>query len=157
MTAMSRRNLVVLCAVVLLLATVLWATVAWVPADGGLWVWTAATGRLRVPERGPAIAPRWSGGRFEVDRLAAEVPASTADGARVEAVVELAPPVGVWHLAAAPTPGEGLRRSVADIVRQTVAGLPLACFVEGSPAPGRVSAGPGGRSPPGAREVTRRP
>ena len=133
---MSRRNLVVLCAVVLVLATVLWATVAWVPAEGGMWVWTAATGRLRVPEGGPAIAPRWSGERLEAHRLAAEVPAATADGAKVEAVVELAPPVGVWHLAAADTPGEGLRRSVADTVRRTVGDLPLACFVESSSAPG---------------------
>ncbi len=50
--------------------------------------------------------------------------------------IELAPPVGVWQLVAADTPGEGLRRSVADTVRQTVGSLPLACFVEGSSVPG---------------------
>lgn len=135
MTAMSRRNLVVLCTVVLLLATVLWATVAWVPSAGGLWVWSAETGRLRVPESGPAIAPRWSGERLDAHRLAAEVPAATADGAKVATVVELVPPVGAWQLQAADTPGEGLRRSVADTVRQTVGGLPLVCFIEGSRAP----------------------
>ncbi len=108
---------------------------AWVPATGRLWIWSPETGRLRVPEGGPAIAPRWSGERLEARRLAAEVPAATADGTTVDAVIELTPPVGAWQLAVAETPGEGLRRSVADTVRRTVGGLPLACLVEGSRAP----------------------
>jgi hypothetical protein len=43
-----------------------------------------------------------------------EIPAATADGAKVETTVELDPPVGVWQLDAADTPTEGLRRSIAD-------------------------------------------
>ena len=123
--------------IVALVLGVVWATVTWVPADGGLWVWSASSGALRVPEGGLAVIPRWSGKRLAKGLLAAEVRATTVDGAKVGVTVELQPPVGVWRLQPAETPHIGLRTSVADTVRREVGLVPLACLVDGAaPSPG---------------------
>lgn len=114
------------------IVALVWATMTWVTTAGGVWVWNADTGRLRVPDAGPVVAPMWSGKRLEATELAAEVPAATADGARVGTTVRFDPPVGAWQLEAAATPSEGLRRSVADTIRREVGTLPLACFVGGA-------------------------
>jgi hypothetical protein len=116
-------------------AALLWATVAWVPGAGELWVWSPSTGRLRVPDSGVAVAPRWSGRRMRRARAAEELRASTADGTGVAVTVELDPPVGVWQLQPAATPSEGLRRSVDATVQRTVGGLPTACLIEGGERP----------------------
>ncbi len=116
----------------MLFICLLWATVTWVAAAGEVWVWNTETGRLRVPEAGPVVAPRWSGTRLDATPLTAEIPAATSDGAKVATTVELQPPVGVWQLQAAASPREGLRRSIADPVRREVGALPLACFVGGA-------------------------
>ncbi|MDX2437360.1 MAG: alkaline phosphatase family protein, partial [Acidobacteriota bacterium] len=120
----------------------LWATVTWVPAAGEVWVWNTETGRLRVPEAGPVVAPRWSGTRLDATPLTAEIPAATSDGAKVATTIELQPPVGVWQLQAAASPREGLRRSVADQVRREIGALPLACFVGGASTHGPCPADP---------------
>lgn len=137
MPAVKKRAFILGAAVFALTIVVLWASVAWVPADGGLWVWSASSGTLRVPEGGPALIPRWSGERLAARLLAAEVRATTVDGAKVEVAVELRPSVGVWRLQPAETPHEGLRRGVADTVRREIGLVPLACLVGGAaPLPG---------------------
>ena len=117
MPTVIQRGFILAGLIVALVFGVVWATVAWVPADGGLWVWSASSGTLRVPEGGLAVIPRWSGKRLEKGLLAAEVRATTVDGAKVGVTVELQPPVGVWRLQPAETPHIGLRTSVADTVR----------------------------------------
>jgi len=123
------------------------ATITWVATAGSVWVWNAETGRLRVPDAGPVVAPLWAGERLDATRLTAEIPAATADGAKVATTVGFTPPVGVWQLEGAATPSEGLRRSVADAIRREVGSLPLACFAEGSA---------GGGCPPDVSAVLRR-
>ncbi len=131
MTAMSRRNLVVVAALVGLILGPLWATVLWVPDDGTVWIWSPDTGELRVPDRGLSLVPRWSGRRMAGSELVAEIPAATSDGARVGTAIILRPPVGVWRLAAAPSPEEGFRRGIADVVRADIGRLPLDCLTQG--------------------------
>ena len=110
----------------------LWGTVSWVSADGALQVWTAETCFLRVPARGLAIVPRWSGVRSGARTLVAEVRTTTNDGAKVDVTVSLHPPVGMWRLQPAKTAREGFRRGVADPVRNRVAEMPLWCMVQGA-------------------------
>jgi hypothetical protein len=136
MAAMSRWNLLIIAALVVVIAGALWATVLWVPGDGAVWVWTAESGELRVPARGVSVVARWSGQRLPSHPLVAEVPAATADGARVDTSTTLRPPVGVWRLPAAPTPDEGFRRGLADIVRAEIGRIPLDCFTPGPAAAG---------------------
>ena len=132
MRAVKRPGFILLAGAILLTIGLLWATVAWVPSDGAVQVWTAETGFLRVLARGLAIVPRWSGERSGAQALAAEVRATTRDGAKVDVTVSLRPPVGVWRLQPATTASEGFRRSVADPVRDRLGGLPLRCVVQGS-------------------------
>ena len=127
---MKKSRSVLVAAAVLTLG-LLWVTVIWVPADGAVSVWQAGTGFLRVPSRGLALAPRWSGERVEAAALVAEVRATTSDGAKVGVSVSLRPPVGVWRLQPAETAREGFRRSVADPVRDRISELPLRCVAQG--------------------------
>jgi len=132
-----KRNLLLgVVAAVVLCVGLIWATMTWVSTAGDVWVWNAETGRLRVPDAGPVVAPLWSGKRLDAIPLTAEVPAATADGIKVGTTVQFTPPVGVWQLEGATTPAEGLRRGVADAVRQAVGAVPVACFVEGDPRGG---------------------
>ena len=118
-----------------LVLALLWATVAWVPVAGELWLWSPATGKLQVPDRGVVVAPRWSGERLRAQRLTDEQRATTADGVAVGATVELDLPVGVWQLEPAATPSEGLRGSVAATVRRTIGGMPSTCLIERASRP----------------------
>jgi len=124
----------ILVAVSVSVMVVLWATVTWVPSDGAVAVWTADNGFLRVLSRGLAVVPRWSGERSGAPALVTEVPATTSDGARIGVAVSLHPPPGVWRLQPAQTPREGLRRSVADPVREMLGRVPLRCVVPGAQA-----------------------
>jgi hypothetical protein len=132
---MKRRLVIMAALVAAFVLTVLWATVAWVPAAGELWVWSAATGRLRVPDRGVAVTPRWSGQWLKAQRLVEELRAATTDGVEVGVTVELDPPVGVWQLQPAATPSQGLRLSVAATAQRTVGGMPSACLIERATRP----------------------
>jgi len=136
MTAVKIRGFILVAASVVVVGILLWATVVWVPSDGARWVWSADSGVLRVPGRGIAVIPRWSGSRLDPGQLAPEVRATTSDGAKVTVRVVVRPPVGVWRLAPAGTPREGLRRMVADPVRRQVAGVSLACLLPGAECPG---------------------
>ncbi len=130
MPAVNRHRVISGVAIAALVAGLLWATVTWVPADGAVQVWVADTGYLRVPARGFAVSPRWSGIRSDARVLTTEVAATTRDGAQVTVTATLEPPVGVWRLQPAPSAHEGLRLSVADPVRERLAELPLRCIVE---------------------------
>jgi len=131
-----KRPLVIVAAVAAaLVVALLWATVAWVPVAGELWLWSPATGKLQVPDRGVVVAPRWSGERLRAKRLAEEQRATTADGVEVGATIELDLPVGVWQLEPAATPSQGLPGSVGATVRRTIAGMPSACLVERATRP----------------------
>ena len=142
---MSRRNLVVVCAIVLVLAAALWATVAWVPADGGCGCGQPRRVGCGCRRRGPAIAPRWSGERFgSATGWPQRCRPPLADGAKVETVIELAPPVGVWQLAAATRPGRGCGGALPTPCGRRSAVCPLACLARGLARPGGLSAGPRG-------------
>jgi predicted AlkP superfamily pyrophosphatase or phosphodiesterase len=132
MPAMKRTGFILLTGAILLTIGLMWATVSWVSADGALQVWTAETGFLRVPARGLAVVPRWSGERSGARTLVAEVRATTSDGAKVDVTVTLRPPVGLWRLQPAKTAREGFRRGVADPVRDRLGELPLRCVVQRS-------------------------
>jgi Flp pilus assembly protein TadD len=126
-----KRPLVLVSAIAAaLILAALWATVTWVPTAGALLLWSAATGTLRVPDRGLTSAPRWSGERYRSQGLAEELQARTADGVDVKVTVVLDPPVGVWQLEPAATPGEGMRGSVSATVENFIAAMPLACLAE---------------------------
>ena len=135
MPTVNKRGFILAGLIVALVAGVLWATVTWVPSDGAVQVWTADNGFLRVLARGLAIVPRWSGERSGAQELVAEVRVTTSDGAKVGVAVSLRPPPGVWRLQPAATPREGLRRSVADPVREMLGRVPLRCLVPGSQSP----------------------
>jgi len=136
MPAMKRTGLILLAGAAVLTIGLLWAAVSWVPSDGALQVWTAETGFLRVPARGLAVVPRWSGERSGARTLVAEVRATTSDGAKVDVTVRLRPPVGLWRLQPAKTAREGFRRGVAGPVRNRVAEIPLLCMVQGAEGTG---------------------
>jgi Flp pilus assembly protein TadD len=136
MLAVKKPGFILVLAVAVLVAGTLWATLSWVSSDGALQVWTSDTGFLRVLARGFAVVPRWSGKRMGAQPLLTEIRATTSDGAKVGVAVSLRPPPGVWRLQPAETPREGLRRSVADPVRDMLARVPLRCVVAGSqPSP----------------------
>jgi len=134
MLAVKKHRFILVAAVSIVVVGALWATVTWVPSDGALQVWTGDTGFLRVLSRGLSVVPRWSGQRMGAQTLVTEVRATTGDGAKVSVAVSLHPPPGVWRLQPAETPREGLRRSVADPVREMIGRAPLRCVISGSQA-----------------------
>jgi hypothetical protein len=133
MHAVKRPGIIIVGVLLALFIALLWAVVIWVPADGTVQVWNGDNGTLRVPARGPAFIPRWSGSRLDSTARIAEIRTTTSDGARIGVTVTLEPPIGVWQLQKATTPEEGLRRAVADRARQFVGEVPLACLAAGAP------------------------
>ncbi len=121
------RKLLIALAAVLVIA-LLWLTVAWVPADGAVRVWDAASGTLTVAGKGVALLPRWSGERQAGGQLEATVAAAAREGEPVGVTVGWEPAPGVYRLAAAEeaTAGLGQRAQVAgDALRE----VPLRCLV----------------------------
>lgn len=113
-----------------LAVALLWSTMAWVPESAGLWLWNGETGRLRVPESGPVVAPRWRNRRIAPHPLIVRERATASDGVPVEVLFELDPPIGVWQLRPADTPDGAVQLAIAEQVQQTVGSWPSACFAE---------------------------
>jgi len=121
------RRIVLALSVLVAIGLLAWATLVWIPTDGGVVGWDAG-GTLRVPKRGPALLPRWGSARLPGGALEARVTGASREGVRVEATVRVTPAVGTWRLAAAATPAEGLARSLDDEVRRATALAPLGCL-----------------------------
>jgi tetratricopeptide (TPR) repeat protein len=134
MTVVKRHRFVLVVIAACVLAAILWATVAWVPSDGALWVWSTKAGTLDVRASGVAVLPRWSGMRLEQRWLIATVPAATSDGASVAVKVALRPPVGLWRLAPAATPERGLYASVEAPVLEAVERVRVGCLLPEAPS-----------------------
>jgi tetratricopeptide (TPR) repeat protein len=128
MSAVKGRAIILVAIAGALLGAALWSTLAWVPYDGALWLWSANTGSLRVAGRGVAVMPRWSGSRLGPRELRAQVSATTSDGVAADVTVSVQPAVGELRLAPAETPGEGLGLTVAEPVRRELARVSLACL-----------------------------
>ncbi|MEE8524902.1 MAG: alkaline phosphatase family protein [Thermoanaerobaculia bacterium] len=125
-------------ALVLALAgLLLWLTVAWVPADGSLFAWQPAAGKLLVPSQGISLLPRWTYRRQPAATLTAEVAAASREGKKVAVTVRWRPSPGTYELTPAEDPQTALGNSTAEPVRQTLAAIALGCLAPGTvPATG---------------------
>lgn len=130
MLAMSHRTLLAVVVALVVVAGIGWSLVAWVPTDGSVWAWSEASGTLTVPARGIRLLPRWSGDRLAPTDLEAEIIARSRDDVKATVILRVQPPVGVWRVAPAPAPVDGLRVLAADPVKRRISEVPAACLVE---------------------------
>lgn len=115
--------------VLALVGLLLWLTVAWVPADGSLYAWQPATGKLLVPSQGISLLPRWTYRRQGAAALTAEVAAASREGKNVTVTVRWTPAPGTYELTAAEDPQKALAARAVEPVRQTLAAIALGCLV----------------------------
>jgi len=107
----------------------LWATYAWVGADGALLGWSSADGTLMVPARGLRWLPRWRYRRSPGQTIRGTFDAPTEDGMRVDVRVAFEPTVGRWKLGPADSPSEGFVKAARSPAREYLATLKLSCLV----------------------------
>ncbi len=81
-----------------LVGTMLWLTMAWVPSDGSTHFWQAPTGTLTVPTQGLSYFPRWSHQRQAATPLETSIAAASIEGARVDVSVRWDPAPGTYQL-----------------------------------------------------------
>jgi len=117
--------------IVVVIAALAWLTLAWNGAPGRTYGWSARSGLLVVPPKGPSFLPRWRYRRLPAAPVAAEIAAASREGVRVGVRLGLSPPVGRWRLAPGGTPAAGLAAAAGGPAKTYLASLPLACLVPG--------------------------
>ncbi len=95
------------------------------PGEG---VWHAGSGMLLMGGGRAAFVPRWSWQPVGGGSLGCDLAATSREGVRVDVRLGVTPPAGRLALAPGATPGDGLAAAVTEVVRERVAGMPLACL-----------------------------